>query len=73
MNLTLQFLAAFPSTGELVQLLIYVAIAAIVIYAIIALVRYSGVAIPQPVIIVLWAFVAIALILFMARVFGVLV
>lgn len=58
------------STGSLIGLLIWVAIAAVVISAIIALVKWSGIAIPQPVWIVLWAFIAIALFLFIARMFG---
>lgn len=38
----LLLLAVFPSTGSLIQLLIYVAIAAVVVWAIIALVRGGG-------------------------------
>ncbi len=46
------------------------AIAAIVIWAIVALVRWSGIPIPQPVYIILVAFIGIALVLFLARLFG---
>ncbi len=63
-------LLAFASTGSLVGLLVWVAIACIVCWAIIALVKWSGVPIPQPVWIILTAFIGIALILFLARVLG---
>ena len=71
MNLLALTLAAVPSTTGLVSLLIWVAIVVIVIAAIIALVKWSGIAIPQPVWIVLWAIIAIVLILWIARMFGV--
>lgn len=67
----LLFLAAAPSTTGLVSLLIWVAVVVIVIAAIIALVKWSGIQIPQPVWIVLWAVIAIVLILWIARMFGV--
>lgn len=54
----------------MLSLLIWVAIACVVIWAIIALVRWSGIPIPQPVWIILTAFLAIALILFIAKMFG---
>jgi len=63
-------LAALPSTGSLVGLLVWVAIAAIVIWAIVALIKWSGIPIPQPVWIILAAFIGIALILLIARLFG---
>ncbi len=70
---TLTILAASLLTGSsMVSLLIQVAIAAVVIWAIIALIRWSGIPIPQPVIIILTALVAIFLILWMARIFGIL-
>jgi len=69
---TLALLLAAPSTTGLVQLLIYVAIAVVVIAAIIALVKWSGITIPQPVIIVFWALLAIILIIWLARAFGVM-
>jgi hypothetical protein len=62
-------LTAF-SSSSLIGLLIWVAIACVVIWAIIALVKWSGIAIPQPVVIVFIAFVSIALILLIARFFG---
>lgn len=71
MNLFL--LTTLPSTSALVSLLIWVAIAAVVIWAIIALVRWSGIAIPQPVWIVLTALLGILLIIFIAKMFGLLV
>jgi hypothetical protein len=66
-------LAAAPSTASLVQLLIYVAVACVVIWAIIALIRWSGIVIPQPVWIILTALFAILCILFIAKVFGLVV
>lgn len=54
----------------MLSLLIWVAVACIVVWAIIALVRWSGIPIPQPVWIILTAFLGIALILFIAKVFG---
>lgn len=67
---TLLLLAVLPSTGSLLSLLIWVAIACVVVWAIIALIKWSGVPIPQPVWIILTAFIAIALILFIAKMFG---
>jgi hypothetical protein len=63
-------LAAFPSTKEMASFLIWLAIAAIVIWAVIALVKASGLPIPQPVWIVLAALVGILLILLIAKLFG---
>lgn len=70
MNALALFLAVLPSAGALISLLIWVAIACVVVWAIIALVRWSGIPIPQPVWIILTAFVCIALILLIARLFG---
>lgn len=61
------------SSSSLIGLLVWVAIACVVVWAIISLVRWSGVQIPQPVIIVFWAFVSIALILLIAKFFGLMV
>lgn len=61
---------ALVSTGSLIGLLVWVAIACIVVWAIIALVKWSGIPIPQPVWIILTAFIGIALILVIARFFG---
>jgi len=73
MNTLLLLLAALPSVNALVSLLIWVAIAAIVVWAIIALVRWSGIPIPQPVWIILGALAGIVAILFIAKVFGLVV
>lgn len=70
MNLLL--LAAVPSSSTLIGLLVWVAIAAVVFWGILALIKWSGVTIPQPVIIVFWCFLAIGLILLIARFFGLL-
>lgn len=61
------------STGSLLGVLLWVAVAAVVVWAVIALVRWSGVPIPQPVIIILTALVAIFLIILLFRAFGLLV
>lgn len=66
----LTLFAVFPSSGSLIGLLVWVAIACIVCWAIIALVKWSGIPIPQPVWIILTAFIGIALILFLARMMG---
>jgi hypothetical protein len=66
----LAILAVVPSTGGLIGLLVWVAIACIVGWAIFALVKWSGIPIPQPVWILLSAFIGIALILVIARFFG---
>lgn len=66
-------LAVLPSTGSMLSLLIWVAVAAVVVWAIIALIKWSGIPIPQPVWIILTAFLAIALILFIAKMFGLVV
>lgn len=70
MNSLLLASAFVPSTGGLIGILVWVAIAAIVVWAIIALVKWSGIPIPQPVWIILAAFVGIAAILLIARAFG---
>lgn len=71
--MTLLLLAAVPSTASLIGLLIWVAIACVVIWGIIALIRWSGVTIPQPVWIILTCFICIALILLIAKLFGLLI
>lgn len=58
------------STSNLLGVLLWVAVAAIVIWAVVALVRWSGVPIPEPVRIILIALVAIALIILLFRAFG---
>lgn len=67
---SLLLLAALPSSAELLSLLVWVAIACVVVGGIIALIKWSGVQIPPPVVIIFWCFVAVAMILFIARVFG---
>ena len=64
---------AAPSAGALVSLLLYTAIAAIVVWAIIALVRWSGIPIPQPVWIILCALGGILAIIYLGKLFGLLV
>ncbi len=66
-------LASAITTSSLLGMLLYVAIAAVIIWAVIALVRWSGIPIPQPVIIILTALICILLIVWLFRVFGVLV
>lgn len=73
MNALLLLATGLPSTGSLIGLLVWVAIAAVVIWGIVALVKWSGITIPQPVWIILTCFVCIALILLIARLFGLLV
>ena len=70
MNIPLLAAGTLPSTAGLIQLFIWVAIAALVIWGIIALVRWSGLPIPQPVWIILTVFIGIFLILLIARFFG---
>lgn len=72
MNTLLLAAVAVPSVGGLLGILVWVAIAVVVIAAIIALVKYSGIPIPQPVWIVLGAFIAIVLILLIAKFAGLL-
>lgn len=63
-------LALLPSTGSLLGLFVWVAIAALVIWGIIALVKWSGIPIPQPVWTILTVFIGVVLILAIARFFG---
>ncbi len=70
MNNFLCVSSSFPSTGGLIGLMVWVAIACVVIWAIVALIRWSKIKPPQPVIIIFWAFVSIALIVLIARFFG---
>lgn len=69
----MSFLAASISSSSLIGLLIWVAIAAIVIFAILALIKWAGIVIPPPVQIIFWAFLSIALVLLIARFFGLLI
>lgn len=45
----MNILAILPSSGSLIGLLVWVAIAAVVVWAIVALIKWSGIPIPQPV------------------------
>lgn len=72
-TLALLSLAVIPSTGSLLGLLLWVAIAAVVIWAIFALLQWAGVSIPPPVRIIFIALVFIFLIIFLFRAFGIAV
>lgn len=61
------------TTSGLLGLLIWVAVACVVIWGIMALIKWSGIQIPEPVRIVFWCVACIALILLIARFFGLLV
>lgn len=61
---------SLPSTSGLIGLFIWVAVAALVIWGIIALVKWSGIPIPQPVWIILTVLGGIFLIVLIARFFG---
>lgn len=74
MNYLIPFLAiASPTSDNLLDLLFKVAIAVVIIGAILALVKWAGWTIPQPVWIVGGALVAILLIILLFRLFGLLV
>lgn len=62
--------ASLSLPGDPVGLLVWLAILAIVAWAVVALVRCFGIPIPQPVWIILAAFFGIFLILLIAKVFG---
>jgi len=64
---------AILNISALLQMLIYLAIVGLIIWGIFALLRHFGLAIPQPVMIVLYVLAGVALILFLARAFGVAV
>lgn len=68
--MTILTLLAVVSASSLIELLIWVAIAAIVVWAIIALVKWSGIPVPPPVWIILTALLGIFLVLLIARLFG---
>jgi len=75
MNTLTALLAAagsLPSTSALISLFVYVAIAVLVVWGVIALVKWSGWVIPQPVWIVLTVLGGIFLIVMIARFFGVM-
>lgn len=62
--------AVVPGVSGLIGILVWVAIAVLVAWGVIALVKWSGIPIPQPVWIILTVFIGIALILLIARFFG---
>lgn len=62
--------AVVPGVSGLIGLLVWCAVAALVIWGIIALIKWSGIPIPQPVYILLTVFIGIGLILLIARFFG---
>ena len=64
-------LVALPSTSAMFSFMFWVAIAAVVVWAIISLIKWSGIVIPPPVRIIFVALVSILLIGFLARLFGV--
>lgn len=69
---TLALLAMLPTVNTMLGWLIWIAIAAIVVWAVVALVKWSGLPVPQPVWIILAAFIGIALILIIAKMFNLL-
>jgi hypothetical protein len=69
--MTLAILAATLNTGGLLSLLLYVAILAVVIWAIYALLQWAGITIPRPIAIILTALVCIVVILWLFKFAGV--
>lgn len=57
--------------GELIGLIITVLIICIIIFAAIRIAAWAGVSIPQPVMIVIWAIVAIVCLIYLARFAGI--
>jgi hypothetical protein len=70
MNLALLSAVAVPAGSSLLGLLFWVAILAVVVWAVVALIRHMGITIPYPVQIVFWALLSIALIVLLFRLFG---
>lgn len=64
---------ALPAAGGLLGLLFWVAVFAVIVVAVVAIIRHMGIAIPPVVVIVFWALLSIALIILLFRLFGVLV
>lgn len=71
--LLLPILASAIAPTSAVGIIVTVAIACVVIWAVVALIKSTGIAIPQPVWIVFVALCAIFGILLLARIFGLLV
>jgi hypothetical protein len=63
---------ALLSSGSLLQLLLEVAIACVVIWAIYALLQWAGITIPRPIQIILIALVCIIVIVWLFKLAGVL-
>lgn len=64
---------AIPATGSLLSLLFWVAVLAVILVAVIAILRQTGIVIPPIVRIVFWALVSIFLIVLLFKLFGVIV
>lgn len=62
--------AGLPSISVLIHVFIWLAIVALIVWGVVALLRYAGWAIPQPVWIVLTVLGGIFLIIMLAKVFG---
>lgn len=60
-------------SGSLLALLFWVAVFAVVIVAVVAIIRHLGIQIQRIVVIVFWALLSIALIVLLFRMFGFLV
>lgn len=63
-------LLALASTGNLLGILLYVAVACVVIWAIFALIAWSGIVIPTPIRIIAIALICIVAIVLLFRVVG---
>lgn len=63
-------LLALASTGNLLGILLYVAVACVVIWAIFALISWSGITIPTPVRIIAIALICIVAIVLLFRIVG---
>jgi hypothetical protein len=61
---------SWDSSSGLLHLLYVVAIAAVVIAGIVALIKWAGWVIPEPVRIVFWVLIGVALIVILFRAFG---
>lgn len=65
--------ASLPSINVLALWLVYVAVAVLLIWGIVQLVKWSGIPIPRPVWVVLTVLIGIFLIVWLARAFGIIV
>lgn len=71
--MTLIHIAALVAEGGLIGLLLKVAIACVVIWAIYALLQWAGITIPRPVQIILIALACILIIYWLFAIFGMLI